>query len=213
MKNVNVQQVFDTLRNDINVTLGEFAKVSIEKNDYQVLSLVAQIGEKTTAFLEELSSVIHYGEEGSNSIVTILQPEVAEPEVSEVEVIVTEVVNEPVKKEASNVFVSMKLFIRNYIGKRGGKTTIQDLANAFHREFRSTFTANDYVLINGNTPRWQHRMYDQVKAMRQSGIVNPKSSGSEYNYYSLTPKAFKQYKQENIKSEKQLTLPDIEITG
>ena len=205
MKNYSLQPVFDTMQCKINVILGEFSKAFIEQNNYQMLAKIAEIGETTTAFINDFSVVMHEDEEESNSIID-------EPEIIEAEVVTKRVTNES-ERLPREVYSQMKTFIFNFIGKRGGRTSVQDLAHAFHEEFNSYFTEYHYTLVNATTPKWQHKLYDQVKTMRTKGVIAPKTPGQDYDYYILTPRALKSYNRAALKVEKQLTLPNIEITG
>ena len=209
MKNEILQPIIETLQYKVNSTLGEFAKAFIERSDFEALGLIAKIGESTTSYFDGLSSIIHYDEE---SVVTIDAPDVVEAEVVEAEN-VTEAVTLKRDRLPRDVYSQMKTFIFNYIGKRGGKTSVHDLACVFHEEFKSNFIEYHYTLVNGTTPKWQHKMYDQVKTLREKGIVAPPASGQDYEYYSLTPRALKSYNRAALKIEKQLTLPDLEMTG
>lgn len=205
MNNFSLEPVFLTLQENVNITLGEFAKVFIEQNDYQMLAKIAEIGETTTAFFNDFSDVIH--QEDSDNVDTIEEPKIVEAE------IVTKAVALERGKLSREVYSQMKTFIFNYIGKRGGKTSVHDLACAFHEEFKSNFTEYHYTLVNATTPKWQHKLYDQVKTMRTKGIVAPKTSGQDYDYYLLTPRALNSYNRAALKIEKQLSLPNMEMTG
>jgi hypothetical protein len=218
MKNQAVLSLFHALTDNTNDTFSSVVKQLADKNDYEGIRQLSHIWAKFDTFIEVLDEDYTNGQgslifeksvdtKGSDSITTVDEPEIIEAE------IVTKRVPPENERLSREVYSQMKSFIFNYIGKRGGRTSVQDLAYAFHEEFKSHFTDYHYTLVNATTPKWQHKMYDQVKTMRTKGIVAPKTPGQDYDYYLLTPKALKSYNRAAVKIEKQLTLPNIEITG
>lgn len=189
--------VIDVLRTNISVTLGEFIKGHLEQSDYEAIADIAKIGSEAESFLDSLYERITAEAHG----IEIVDAVTIEPVVKQV--------NTQRVPESKDVYDFMKVFIFNYIGGRGGKTLISDLANAFHTEFKHLFTDTDYDIVSGNTAKWQHRMYDQVKTMRSQGLLNPKGKGSDYRSYSLTVAGMRHYKKYASRPDKQLELPDM----
>jgi hypothetical protein len=203
MKNEILQPVIETLQYKVNSTLGEFAKAFIERSDYETLGSIAKIGIDVNSFLDGLFLSF-----SSTEQLPLIEAELIIENDDEPEAVTLE--RDKLPRE---VYSQMKTFIFNYIGKRGGKASVYDLSCVFHEEFKSNFTEYHYTLVNGTTPKWQHKMYDQVKTLRTKGIIAPKASGQDYDYYSLTPRALKSYSRAALKIEKQLSLPDLEMTG
>jgi hypothetical protein len=189
--------VIDVLRTNISVTLGEFIKAHLEQSDYEAIADIAKIGSEAESFLDSLYERITAEVHG----IEIVDAVTVEPVIKQV--------NNQRMLESKDVYNDMKVFIFNYIGGCGGKTNISDLANAFHNEFKHQFTDTDYDIVSGNTAKWQHRMYDQVKTMRSQGLLNPKGRGKDYRNYSLTVAGMRHYKKYASRPEKQLELPDM----
>lgn len=189
--------VIDVLRTNISVALGEFIKAHLEQSDYEAIADIAKIGSEAESFLDSLYERITAEAHG----IEIVDAVTIEPVIKQV--------NNHRTLESKDVYNDMKVFIFNYIGGRGGKTNISDLANAFHNEFKHQFTDTDYDIVSGNTAKWQHRMYDQVKTMRSQGLLNPKGRGKDYRNYSLTVAGMRHYKKYASRPEKQLELPDM----
>ena len=215
MKNQAVLSLFHALTDNTNDTFSSAVKKLADENDYEGIRQLSHIWAKFDTFIDVLDEDYTNGQsklifeksvntKDSDSITTVDEPEIIEAE------IVTKRVTSENQRLPREVYPKMKNFIFNYIGKRGGRTSIQDLAYAFHNEFKSHFTDYHYTLVNATTTRWQHKLYDQVKTMRIKGIISAESSRQDYE---LTPKALKSYNRAAVKVEKQLTLPNIEITG
>ena len=197
--------VIDVLRTNISVALGEFIKAYLEQSDYEAIAHIAKIGNEAESFLDSLYA--RYGDDVvevevvdyKGIIPTIIMPE----NTSDNELSIRR------GHENKDLYNEMKVFIFNYIGGRGGKTIISDLADAFHKQFKDMFIDEDYDVVSGTTVKWQHRMYDQVKTMRSQGLINPKGKGKDYRTYSLTVAGMRHYKKYASKIEKQLELPDM----
>jgi hypothetical protein len=194
--------VIDVLRTNISVTLGEFIKAHLKQSDYEAISHIAKIGNEAESFLDSLYE--RYGNDVEEAQIIDVAP--VTPVVQESKVAKSSARREQEPKDKYN---HMKVFIFKYIGGRGGRTRISDLANAFHNEFKHLFTETDYEIVSGSCTKWQHRMYDQVKTMRSQGMINPKTKGRDYRNYSLTVAGMKHYKKYASRLEKQLELPDM----
>ena len=202
MNNFSLEPVFLTLQENVNITLGEFAKAFIEQNDYQMLAKIAEIGETTTAFFNDFSDVIH--QEDSDDVDIIEEP--TEPKQSV----------HSRKSPPSDYSVDeteLKNWIYNYVGSRGGKTLKDDLANAFYNEFSSKFNTYDLTMSKDNKVKWKQNIAHRVGTLRKEEILEKSKPGETYHYYILTPEYLALYKAQVAKIEKQLSLPDLEITG
>ena len=183
-----MKPIFKTLQSNVNNILGEYAKAYVEINDFESLSLIAEIGNRTTNLFNELASTIRY-EETSNKVNLEDAYEVQDAVVVEETVPVAEYDDDDSESDIlkhDGVFEDMKRFIFFYIGSRGGKCSIAVLADAFHKRFNHLFNEKDYEIVSGSRYRWQHKMYDQVKTMRKQGLINPKAPGSGYHTYTLS---------------------------
>jgi len=189
--------IIEVMRTNISVALGEFIKAHLKQSDYEAIADIAKIGSEAETFLDSLYERFTAEVHG----IEIVDAVTIEPVIKQV--------NKQRMLESKDVYNDMKVFIFNYIGGRGGKTHISDLANAFHNEFKHQFTDTDYDIVSGNTAKWQHRMYDQVKTMRSQGLLNPKGRGKDYRNYSLTVAGMRHYKKYASRPEKQLELPDM----
>ena len=209
MKNEILQPVIETLQYKVNSTLGEFAKAFIERSDFEALGLIAKIGESTNSYFDGLSSIIHYNEE---SVVTIDVPDVVEAEV-----VVTEAVSTNKRSclrggygvEANTV----KEWIKDYLLKRGGRALKNDLYEVFFKTFSNQFNAYDYT-NPGDKPKWKQNVCDRIQTLRKDGVVAKSENGTEYHYYSLELKFYKNNK--NNQTQVQPTLPylaDKEMTA
>ncbi len=194
--------VIDVLRTNISVALGEFIKAHLKQNDYESITHIAKIGNEAESFLDSLYE--RFVEDVDDAQIIDVTP--VAPAVQETKVAKSSVRREQEPKDKYN---HMKVFIFKYIGGRGGRTRISDLANAFHNEFKHLFTETDYEIVSGSCTKWQHKMYDQVKTMRSQGMINPKTKGKDYRNYSLTVAGMKHYKKYASRLEKQLELPDM----
>lgn len=210
MKNFSLQPVFEMMQGSINIVLGEHAKALIEQNDYEMLGKIAEIGEMTSSFLDDLSDVIHSGEEDSESVATIDEPEVVEAEVVEAK--------ETESKVSKPKFVfsvpnqETKDWIFDYLGKRGGKSYIEDMLFDFFKDYHQVFTKAE--IEDGE---WREHIFRRVCEMRKNkpnakNILVP-TNGKRLDYYELSKYGMELYQKQVKKAEKQLTLPNIEITG
>lgn len=198
MKNEILQPVIQTLQYKVNTTLGEFAKAFIERNDYETLGFIANIGIDLNTYIDGIFQTYS----------------------GNADVIEAQVIEEPTEpkqpiepKEYSVNEKDLMNWIYNYVGSRGGKALKDDLANAFYNEFSSGFNAYDLTLSKDNKFKWKQNIAHRVSELRNDGILEPSIAGETYHYYILTPKYLALYKTQVAKIEEQLTLPDIEITG
>ena len=200
MKNEILQPVIETLQYKVNSTLGEFAKAFIERSDFEALGLIAKIGESTTSYFDGLSSIIHYDEE---SVVTIDAQDVVEAEV-----VVPEAVSANKRiclRGAYGVDANtVKEWIKDYLIKRGGRALKNDLYEVFFKTFSNQFNAYDYT-NPGDKPKWKQNVCDRIQTLRKNGVVAKSENGTEYHYYSLELKFYKNNK--NNQTQVQPTLP------
>jgi hypothetical protein len=210
MEKFNFLPVFEMMQGSIKIVLGEHAKALIEQGDYHALSRIAQIGAFTTEYLDDLSDDIHDDYEGSGAILTIVKPELFEAELVEAE--------ETESKESKPKFVfsvpnqETKDWIFDYLGKRGGKSYIEDMLFDFFKDYHQVITKAE--IEDGE---WREHIFRRVCEMRKNkpnakNILVP-TNGKRLDYYELSKYGMELYQKQVKKVEKQLSLPDLEITG
>ena len=225
--------VQDSLQTSINVTLEQFINAFLKNKDYDSVLLMAEIGKKTTVFVNELFDQIHDAEA---NIIAVQPVEVAIAEevveAVEVEVVNTKPINPRVskpKRRASSPRVNnspevygvsrqeTKDWIFNYIGARGGRAHQDDVYEDYYKQNLHRFNEHDLAFKNGKA-NWKQNVTHRVEAMRKDTTIHipllePVGKGSESKYYVMTANAYADYKRKaseqqrfNFNDEDGLTL-------
>jgi len=197
MNNLSLEPVFQTLQENVNITLGEFAKVFIEQNDYQMLAKIAEIGEATTAFFNDFSDVIH--QEDIDDINMIDETEIVEAEA-------TNTIDECKRTYVRGAYGVDQKFVKdwvyNYLGSRGGMALKSDLFEDFYNQNSHLFNSYD-LIVKGNKTMWRQNVTHRIETMRKAKLIVDSKPGAEYNYYILTSSYLARYKNQ---IKKQLNL-------
>lgn len=214
MKNEILQTIIDTLQCKVDVALGAFANEFIERSDYEALGLIAKIGENTTSYFDGLATTIHYNDK---SVATIDVQEVVDAEV------VNETAKDTVETPESPVYIEpytmfsipvdeTKEWILDYLGKRGGQSLIEDLCEAYYKEFSHRFMESEII-----TKRWRENIFKRVFEMRKvkKGVINliVPTNGKRSQYYQLSKHGLQQYAQKVKRLEKTSGQLEMWATG
>jgi hypothetical protein len=211
MKNEILQPVIETLQCKVNSTLGIFAKTLIERNDYETLGYIANIGNDLNTYIDGIfqtysspNAVIVINDKVVDETVEtpIEKPAETTNNVAEVHEVPQEIVTEDISTETLKstkrtcvrggygVEINVvEKWVKEYLFKRGGRALKNDLYDMFYKTFSNQFNA--YDLSNGSDkPKWKQNVCDRIQTMRKNGIVAKSENGTEWHYYTLTPEYY-----------------------
>jgi hypothetical protein len=190
--------VIETLRYNTSKVLEEFIKAYIEEKNYDSISVMAELGNKSEVFFNELQS--QYTSNGTVAQSTSVKKK--------------NVAKKSDKINTEQTLVSQqKLFILRFLAQSGGKAPCSQLTSAYEKHFKHTFTDEHYVLLGDGMNKWQHAFYNRISRMRLNKFITPFSRDVNYGYYELTVSGINAYKKNAVQIEKQLKLPDMFAEG
>ena len=189
--------VIETLRHNTSKVLEEFIKAYIEEKNYGSISVMAELGNKSEVFFNELQSQYSNG--------TVAQS--------------ASVKKKNVPKKSKRVFTEpklanqQKLFILRFLAQNGGKAPCTELTSAYEKHFEHTFTDEHYTLLSDGMNKWHHAFYNRISKMRLNKFITPFSRDVNYGYYELTVAGINAYKKNAVQIEKQFKQPDLFAEG
>ena len=196
----NYFPVQDVLRTSINTSLEEFVSAFMKAQDYDSVLLMAEVGKKTTAFIDELFDNLN----SDNFNIKTVEADVAEEAEVEVSKVTTGTKRKSHFRRISGkpelyglTREETKDWIFNYLGSRGGKAHIEDVYGDFFKQNYQRFNAYDFDSKAGK-PNWKQNITHRIATMRlndgiNTPLVEPVGKGPESKYYVLTKWALSVY--------------------
>jgi len=228
MKNEILQPIIETLQYKVNSTLGVFAKAFIERNDYETLGFIANIGIDLNTYIDGIFQTYS----SPNAVIVINAEVVDETDETPTEATnkaTTETPTEATNKattetptEATNKVAEVKVrqspkkkfkfsvpnlytkdWIFDYLGKRGGQSAPDDIYKDFFKGHKHLMTAeeirNKLYIRHISRRVCEMRVNEDSKKNPINALIQP-YTGKKTEYYALTKYGMELYQSEFVKA-------------
>jgi hypothetical protein len=204
MKNEILQPIIETLQYKVNSTLGVFAKTFIERNDYETLGFIANIGIDLNTYIDGIFQTY-----SSPNAVIVINAEVVDetdetPTEATNKVAEVKVRQSPKKKfkfSVPNLYT--KDWIFDYLGKRGGQSAPDDIYKDFFKGHKHLMTAeeirNKLYIRHISRRVCEMRVNEDSKKNPINALIQP-YTGKKTEYYALTKYGMELYQSEFVKA-------------
>ena len=222
MKNEILQPVIETLQYKVNSTLGIFAKTLIERNDYETLGFIANIGTDLNTYIDGIFQTY-----SSPNAVIVINAEAVDETVetpTEKPTEATNTVETPTEKptEATNKVAEVKVrkspkkkfkfsvsnsytkdWIFDHLGKRGGQSAPDDIYMDFFKGHKHLMTAEEihkkFHIRHICRRVCEMRVIEDSKKNPINALIQP-YTGKKTEYYALTKYGMELYQSEFTKA-------------